>query len=120
MLRPGIAAFSSGEPGRRWPKVAYLERELTALLKADAATSDRLFALLARREVAVESATDTQGLRVSRQPFVVGPHYGTRSTTVIRVRADGDAEFAERRFDAAGCFVDERRIRFSVAPTLAT
>jgi uncharacterized protein with NRDE domain len=34
--------------------------------------------------------------------FIKTPSYGTRSSTLLRVRKDGNFEMVERRFDATG------------------
>ncbi|MEY3892011.1 MAG: hypothetical protein RLZZ145_43, partial [Pseudomonadota bacterium] len=34
--------------------------------------------------------------------FIRTEHYGTRSSTILRVRQDGNYEMVERRFDANG------------------
>jgi uncharacterized protein with NRDE domain len=34
--------------------------------------------------------------------FIKPPTYGTRSSTILRVRKDGNFEVVERRFDASG------------------
>ena len=45
-------------------------------------------------------------------PFIRGPIYGTRCSTVVTVDADGAGRIAERRFDAAGAVTGDTALDF--------
>jgi uncharacterized protein with NRDE domain len=103
LLGPGLHAFSNAGPGADWPKVASV-RAGTERLLAHGAPLEPLFELLGERSGAGPQADH----------FIVGPHYGTRCSTVVLCDASGRVTFAERSFDADGKLVGETRETFMV------
>jgi uncharacterized protein with NRDE domain len=87
LVPPGsIFAVSNGVPGEDWPKV-----ELAREAMRDAIDEPhRLFDFLTTR----------RGGPLEQEVFVVSPAYGTRSSTVITVDANGVADVVERTFTA--------------------
>ena len=79
-----------------------------AWLGGPAADTGGLLALLAdRTRVADDALLPETGVprdweRVLSSPFVLHPDYGTRSSTVLLLSADGHALIRERRFDPRG------------------
>jgi uncharacterized protein with NRDE domain len=106
-LSPGVHAFSNAGPDSAWPKVVRARRRLEDLVDEPDPT-DALFALLSERGQAAEGFDERQ---VSL--FQLHPIWGTRSSTVILVAADGKTRFVERSFDAAGARTGEVEVEFS-------
>jgi len=111
-LAPGVHAVSNVEPDVDWPKVtAARERlaEVVSVPEPDAA----LFALLAERRPA-ENGYDARQV----SPFQLDPIWGTRSSTILVVEADGRARFVERSFDPYGVAQGDAQFEFSIAAEL--
>ena len=95
-IRPGRNSSGCGAQFRRW-------------LAADASGTDGLMALLNdRTRVADDSLLPDTGItreweRILSAPFVQHPDYGTRSSTVLLLQADGALQLTERRFDPVRC-----------------
>ncbi len=83
---------------------------------------ERSMALLADRRTAPDDALPSTGVpldveRALSAAFIRMPGYGTRSSTVFVVSADGAATFVERRCEPDGP-VEERRFVFAT-PSMA-
>ena len=102
-LGAGVHAFSNAPPGTDWPKVASVRAGAERVL-THPAPLEPLFELLAQRAGAGPQADH----------FIVGPHYGTRCSTVVLRDASGRLTFVERSFDADGNLVGEIRETFVV------
>lgn len=111
-LAPGITVVSNSPLEQPWPKVRYLEDALaTTLSREEPPGFNELLALLKRREPVAAGAEDEQEL-VARLPFIVGPDYGTRASTLVAMDADGRCHFIEERYGPAGTLLGETRISF--------
>ncbi len=111
-LGPGVHVFSNNTAGVAWPKVDRLAGDVLARIAAAepaAALTERLFDLLtgpaARGEFASAPAST----------FIVGDTFGTRSSSVIVIDAEGAGRFVERRFGPGGSADGESRFEFSSA-----
>ena len=108
-LAPGVYSLSNGSLDTPWPKTQRLQRALVDwLTSADAAAREvgPLFdALGDDRAVPDAELPDTGvGLEMERMlapPFIRGPIYGTRCSSVV-IYTDEEMMFAERRFGANG------------------
>lgn len=94
VLQPGIHGFSNAPSGIRWPKVEIaVDATLGALQAKDAAqTAAHLLRVLH------QSATHRDP---TRDIFVTGERYGTRSSTVI-IATPGKILFVEQNFKRGG------------------
>jgi uncharacterized protein with NRDE domain len=111
-LPPGVYGLSNEFLDTPWPKLVRVRARFEAALADPAATDrlalrDRLFAMLADREIAAPEALPPSDLtpewaRKLSAPFVLDPGYGTRCSTVLTLTGDDALDIAERRFDAAG------------------
>ena len=101
-LTPGIYTLSNDVLDTPWPKAEYARRMLTAVLdEPDPPAPDRLLAILGSREQFPDIHLPDTGIglemeRVLSAPFIVSDSYGTRATTVLTVRSDGEVRFAEQ------------------------
>jgi uncharacterized protein with NRDE domain len=107
-LARGIHALGNAPLGTGWPKIRRARRGMEEALAAEDPTAT-LFELLSHREPALEPED-----RYRAALFIDGPTYGTRSSTVILVSADGQLTFTERSFDASGRLTGEVVERFRV------
>jgi uncharacterized protein with NRDE domain len=108
-LRSGVYGLSNELLDTPWPKLVRVKARFQQWLAQSDGTASGLFALLADRTPAADSAArlPTGGLpreweRILSAPFVVHPSYGTRCSTVVLLEPGGGLYLAERRFDSAG------------------
>ncbi|HLF12385.1 MAG TPA: NRDE family protein [Gammaproteobacteria bacterium] len=100
-LERGIHALSNAPLGIEWPKTLTARNGMQSLLDLDDPTL-ALFDLLAQR-----TPQATGDARYRSSLFIDGPVYGTRSSTVILLSADGELTFTERSFDPGGTLTRE-------------
>jgi uncharacterized protein with NRDE domain len=114
----GVHGLSNHLLDTPWPKVTNGKRELAALLHGGRLSTANLFEMLSDRSVAPPEALPDTGVGVRREKqlgpkfIAVDDHYGTRASTVIIVRRDGEVTYAERSFGARGKFRGEVTRRF--------
>jgi uncharacterized protein with NRDE domain len=104
----GISGLSNTAISDPWPKLTWLNRQLEQQLSSGQPDIERLFELLLTSKPV--SGSPTTG--VSGRPFVVGEHYGTRSSSVITINRAGDCQFVEKRFGPGGRAVGESAYQF--------
>ena len=107
LLEPGIYGLSNARLDEPWPKVEGLKSGLASVLSRPRWGSDDLVALLGDRSPAPdEDLPDTgAGLeqeRLCSSAFIAGEHYGTRSSTVLKVDAEGRVDFTEQGYGPGG------------------
>jgi uncharacterized protein with NRDE domain len=123
-VSPGLHAMSNGAFDARWPKSGHAVAALESWLQSPASqtTDDAalapLFEALADTTPAPDAALpDTGvGLELERRlspPFVRGPNYGTRCSTVVLVEDDG-ITFVEQSFGPDGLRLGRTRARFAI------
>jgi uncharacterized protein with NRDE domain len=109
--------LSNAPLGSTWPKIGAARRGLReALGTADPAPA--LFDLLAQgNEITGGEASSDAAAPAWRQSrlFIRDPVYGTRSSTVILLGANGRLRFIERSFDADGRLTLESEHEFVLA-----
>lgn len=109
-LVSGVTGLSNTPPDQPWPKLVWLNQQLTDQLAGDPPDIESLMALLMRTDPVPDSVS--QG--VEAQPFVLGTQYGTRCSTVITISREGVCTFHERRFGPAGVPTGESSYRFGL------
>lgn len=119
-LAPGVHGVSNATLDTPWPKVTRTRAAVAAWCARNDPDVEALFDLLADRTLALDDELPATGIPLERErllsaPFIVGLDYGTRCSTVLAIRRDGEARFVERSFDPAGrstVVIDERfRVR---------
>ena len=103
-LKPGTYGLSNARLDTSWPKLLRARGALIAALKRD--RDEDYFALLADRLEAPQIALPDTGIGLEMEcllssVFITSPAYGTRSSTLLRLRQDG-ADIEERRFAEHG------------------
>jgi uncharacterized protein with NRDE domain len=109
-LNPGVYGLSNAMLDTPWPKVNHRVAAFAQTLAMDSGelkNADHYLKLLADTHEASDHELPSTGVskdwEKSLSPaFIKTPSYGTRSSTVLRVRKDGTFEMVERRFDANG------------------
>lgn len=111
-LQAGVYGLSNALLDTPWPKVRSRVAAFAEALAADTgrrgASLSPYLALLADSRQPPDDALPETGVsleweRVLSSAFIQSPRYGTRASTVLRVRHDGSFEMLERSFDASGC-----------------
>jgi uncharacterized protein with NRDE domain len=116
VLPVGVTAISNSPPEQIWPKAKFLAEQLTQMLADGDPSPEQLFALLANRGPVQQrgdpATTDLPA--ASRQPFIVHPTYGTRSSTVLLIDRHGTCNIAEHSFSAEGTLTGKVHIEFNL------
>jgi uncharacterized protein with NRDE domain len=114
-LEPGMHALGNAPLGADWPRVRRAQEGLRASLE-NADPEDALLEMLANGSAGPAESADAALARRRTEIFIADSHYGTRSSTVVLIAADGHARFTERSFAANGRATGERRHDFAVSP----
>ncbi len=110
-MERGVTGLSNTAPDQPWPKLQWLNKQLTLQLAEGKPDIERLMSLLTRTEPVPDSASKG----VPATPFLVGEEYGTRCSTVITVSTRGECRFHERRFGPGGISEGESEFEFGLA-----
>lgn len=116
LLGPGIYGLSNHLLDTPWPKVEIAKAALRRLCAAGTPQVADLLTLLADRRTHAAAAADgldADTARALSAIFIETPSYGTRCSSVLRLGADGRAEFVERRHAPER---GEAQFRFSLQP----
>jgi uncharacterized protein with NRDE domain len=109
-LSPGVYGLSNAMLDTPWPKVNHRVAAFAQTLAMDQGqlkNADQYLKLLADTHVASDHELPNTGVnrdweKALSPAFIKTPSYGTRSSTILRIRKDGHFEMVERRFDASG------------------
>lgn len=118
-LPQGMHGISNGRPDGQWPKVRRgCEMMAKALEGSAPGQRERLFTVLADRVLPADGELPDTGVGLPRERllapiFVCAGAFGTRSSTVLIIHDDGQANFEERIFDSAARQKDRAKFAFS-------
>jgi uncharacterized protein with NRDE domain len=109
-LEPGVYGLSNAMLDTPWPKVNHRVAAFAQTLAMDQGNlknADQYLKLLADTHHASDHELPSTGVskeweKALSPAFIKTPAYGTRSSTVLRIRIDGQFELVERRFDSSG------------------
>ncbi len=109
-LAPGVYGLSNAMLDTPWPKVNHRVAAFAQTLAMDSGqlkNLDHYLRVLADTHEASPQELPNTGVnkdweKALSAAFIKTPAYGTRSSTILRVRKDGQFEMVERRFDANG------------------
>ncbi|MFN2239760.1 MAG: NRDE family protein [Thermoanaerobaculia bacterium] len=118
-LGPGIWAVSNGLLGDPWPKVERGKAEFRKVVEQSGADVERLMALLRDDSAADPSDLPDTGVGPERERelspiFIRGQLYGTRSSTVLRIREDGRGSLIEQQWSGDGKAEGRVELEFDV------
>lgn len=127
-IHRGIYGLSNHLLQSPWPKLLRLRNAVATTLndKAAQATS-ALHAQLIEQLKDTTPAPDHilpdtgVGLETERflsSPFILGPHYGTRATTIVTVRRDGEITVTEQSWTPTGDQADSRQFCWQREPLI--
>lgn len=118
-LPPGVYGLSNHLLETPWPKVLRGKARLAAQLEQAELAAEELLEMLAdptrpdeRRLPDTGVGTDWE--RVLAPMFIRSPTYGTRSSSVVLVGADGRVEFVERGYEPDGTRQPTLRFAFTL------
>lgn len=106
-LAPGLYGLSNANLDTPWPKVELGKARLQALLDDGQLEAEHIASLVADTHTARPEALARLGMETDMEEmlsaqFIITPGYGTRSTTALRMDADGQIHWAEESFDEHG------------------
>lgn len=112
-LSQGVHGLSNARMDVAWPKVERVEDAMGRAVSGSQVDVDMLLTALSDRTGAPDEALPSTGVpieleRVLASPFISGPTYGTRASTVVVCRRDGTL-FVERSFGPNGLLLTEKR-----------
>ena len=116
----GVHGLSNGALDNSWPKVTRTVDSVAGMLNTVAPQSDTvdeaLFAILADDRPAPDESRPDTGVGLDRErdlspAFIRIPGNGTRTSSVLWMRADGHGVLTERRFDE-GRYLDQSVIEW--------
>ncbi len=118
-LGHGIHGGSNAGLDTPWPKLVRAKAGLTAWVASGDGELDRLWPVLVDRTPAADHELPDTGISRERErllssPFIVSDSFGTRCSTLVALARDGEAQFIERSFDAAGAPTGEIAFRFRI------
>ena len=116
-LGHGIYGLGNGALDEPWPKTLALKQAVTDWLGAGDGDPTALFAILASDDCPALGLPSYEASDIAIEPrdtppFIRGPLYGTRCSTVVTVDADGAGRITERRFNAAGAVTGDTALDF--------
>jgi len=117
-LPPGVYGLSNHLLDTPWPKVERAKSRLAEALSS-LPQDERLLELLRDDQPAADEQLPRTGVsveweRLLSSAFIRGPTYGTVSSTVIRLGADGAVHFREWRWQQDGTLGGEVSYRFQL------
>ena len=116
---PGVHGLSNDALDADWPKVRDGRAGIEALLGTEHIDAEALLALLADRHPAPDDTLPDTGVGIELErrlsaTFILGPQYGTRSSTALLIDVDGTVDYVERRFDASGSETGTTALRYRI------
>lgn len=120
LLGPGVHALSNHLLGTPWPKVELARRRFEAAL-AMPLTDETFLALLRDDTPATDDCLPSTGVSLEWERwlspvFVRAPGYGTRCSTLLQVRADGNSRLREWTWDENAQAVGDVEHHFHIKP----
>jgi uncharacterized protein with NRDE domain len=125
-LPEGVYGLSNHLVDTAWPKVTSIKRGCGALWSDHGSElTANLLALLSDRtrppdELLPRTGAGLAWERLLSSAFVVSPHYGTRSSTVLLIGRDGWVEFVERTFGPIGAVGEQLHFEFRIVRPAGT
>lgn len=123
MLEPGFYGLSNHLLNSSWPKVNRAKNRLKNFITDDDISEEGLFSLLADDTPALDQELPDTGLSKDLEKavspiFIQTKKYGTRCSTILLIKKNGQVTFVERRFKAGGQKLEgSSRFEFDIIPS---
>lgn len=106
-LQPGIYGMSNALLDTPWPKLQRVKQDLTNAINSSALTAEHLMGIMGNRETAPDKDLPDTGIslnweRLLSSSFIQADNYGTRATTLVMQKPNGDTTVIEQGFDVGG------------------
>lgn len=103
VLQPGIFGLSNHLLNTSWPKVNKAKKDLQTIIKKDNISEETLFEMLTNDTPAPENQLPDTGLSKDLEKavspvFIKTEKYGTRCSSILIIKKNGEVTFVERRF----------------------
>ncbi len=123
VIAPGVHGLSNHLLNTTWPKVEAGKARLRQLISREFDPAE-ILGLLDDTGVAADDVLPDTGIGLERErklsaARIVGPGYGTRCSTVLLVRPNGETEFIERTFLEDGGIAATASFRFKLGDSPA-
>ncbi len=121
LLDSGLYGLSNHLLETPWPKVRRAKTKIQSIISNDRITPEALFDLLADNQQAPEEELPDTGIPKDIEKkvspiFIQSDGYGTRCSTILLIDHNGEATFAERRFNPGTMEVEEEnQYTFSIS-----
>ncbi|PIE20894.1 MAG: hypothetical protein CSA61_00170 [Neptuniibacter caesariensis] len=106
-LVPGIYGMSNALLNTPWPKLTQAKRVFTEAINSTTLSPEKLIPIMSDREQAADAALPDTGIsfeweKLLSSGFIQGENYGTRATTLLMQKDNGDTYITEQNYDAHG------------------
>jgi len=110
-LQPGVHAVSNASLDTPWPKLLRLREALSGWCAVGNTQTEALYTALADETPVPDAALPDTGVGLALErflatPFIRGPSYGTRASTLLLI-GDQGIHFLERRYGPGGIVLGE-------------
>lgn len=119
-LTPGVHGLSNDQLNTPWPKVVRAKSRLEEIISQSPSTPESLLlAMLHDDSKAADHELPDTGVGIEKERwlspiFIRTKEYGTRCSTLLLSRRDGDIQYIERTFDTETEAVSLRHHRFAI------
>jgi len=119
-IKPGIHGVSNAVLNTPWPKVETAKSAFKEAIDRDDIDEKKIFALLRNSKQYPLNQLPNTGLsdemeKLVSSAFIKSEDYGTRCSTLITVRNDGEITFIEKTYKpSAGALTSETRFSFTI------
>jgi uncharacterized protein with NRDE domain len=118
-IMPGIHGLSNHLLDTRWPKVSIARSRLKTILQQKNVDPEQIFEALSDPAHFADGVLPDTGIGPERERllspvFIANEHYGTRSTTVLKIDRSGRVTFTERVFDRFQVTLATHRFSFVI------
>lgn len=100
-VKPGVHGLSNDSLNTSWPKVTYLTKKLSTLIKTKKTSNTELFRALQNKKKAPVSKLPETGVglaleKILSPAFIETENYGTRCSTILKISNEGEIHFSEK------------------------
>lgn len=118
-LNGGVYGLSNHLLDTPWPKLVNGKKIFSELIESSELKADSIFEFLYNTERAPDSELPDTGIGLERERalssmFIKTNGYGTRCSTVVLAKRNGEVEYTERVYDSSTFDVVDRSFRFEV------